>query len=30
MPDGLLTTFTEEQVRDLFGYLPSTDQVALP
>jgi putative heme-binding domain-containing protein len=30
MPDGLLTTFTAEQVRDLFGYLMSTEQVALP
>jgi putative heme-binding domain-containing protein len=30
MPDGLLTTFSEEQVRDLIAYLQSTEQVALP
>lgn len=30
MPDGILTTFTEDQIRDLIGYLQSTDQVALP
>ena len=30
MPDGLLTTLTEEQVCDLLGYLMSTDQVSLP
>jgi putative membrane-bound dehydrogenase-like protein len=30
MPDGLLQTYTDEQVRDLFGYLMSDDQVPLP
>jgi putative membrane-bound dehydrogenase-like protein len=30
MPDGLLTTFTDEQVRDLVGYLMSPQQVPLP
>jgi putative heme-binding domain-containing protein len=29
MPDGLLTTFTDEQVRDLVGYLMSPQQVTL-
>ena len=30
MPDGLFQTLTEDQVRDLIGYLMSLDQVALP
>jgi putative membrane-bound dehydrogenase-like protein len=30
MPDGLLQNLTEDQVRDLFGYLMSPDQVPLP
>ena len=30
MPDGLLQNLTADQVRDLMGYLMSTDQVALP
>jgi putative heme-binding domain-containing protein len=30
MPDGLLQNLTPEQIRDLFGYLMSTDQVSLP
>ena len=30
MPDGLLQNLTAEQVRDLFAYLMSSDQVALP
>jgi putative membrane-bound dehydrogenase-like protein len=30
MPDGLLETLSEEQVRDLFGYLMSPRQVPLP
>ena len=30
MPDGLFQTLTEDQVRDLIGYLMSPDQVALP
>lgn len=30
MPEGLLRTFTDEQVRDLLVYLASDDQVALP
>ncbi len=29
MPDGLLTTLTESQIRDLLGYLMSPTQVAL-
>lgn len=30
MPDGLLQNFTADQIRDLVGYLMSTDQVPLP
>jgi putative membrane-bound dehydrogenase-like protein len=30
MPDGLFQTLTEDQVRDLVGYLMSADQVPLP
>ena len=30
MPEGMLRTFTTEQVRDLLVYLASDDQVALP
>ncbi len=30
MPDGLLQNLTPEQIRDLMGYLMSTEQVALP
>ena len=30
MPDGLLQTLTEGQVRDLFGYLMHPGQVPLP
>ena len=30
MPDGLLDTFTEQQLRDLVAYLYSDQQVALP
>jgi putative membrane-bound dehydrogenase-like protein len=30
MPDGLFQNLTEEQVRDLIGYLMSPDQVPLP
>jgi putative heme-binding domain-containing protein len=30
MPDGLLEPLTEDQVRDLFGYLSGVGQVALP
>ncbi len=30
MPEGLLGTLTEEQIRDLVGYLQSRQQVALP
>jgi putative membrane-bound dehydrogenase-like protein len=30
MPDGLLQTYTNEQVRDLVSYLMSEDQVPLP
>ena len=30
MPDGLLQNLTAEQIRDLVGYLMSTEQVALP
>jgi putative heme-binding domain-containing protein len=30
MPDGLLQNLSSEQIRDLIGYLMSTDQVALP
>ena len=30
MPDGLLTPLSEEQVRDLVGYLMSSQQVPLP
>jgi putative heme-binding domain-containing protein len=30
MPDGLLQNLTPEQIRDLFGYLMSTEQVSLP
>jgi len=30
MPDGLLQNLTAEQIRDLIGYLMSTEQVALP
>jgi putative heme-binding domain-containing protein len=30
MPDGLLQKLTNEQVRDLMGYLQSPDQVTLP
>ena len=30
MPDGQLQTLTDEQVRDLIGYLMSPNQVALP
>ncbi|WP_459558007.1 PVC-type heme-binding CxxCH protein [Lacunimicrobium album] len=30
MPDGLIKTLTEEQVRDLFAYLMHPQQVALP
>lgn len=29
MPDGLLTQLTEKQIRDLFAYLQSTEQVEL-
>lgn len=30
MPDGLLTPLSEDQVRDLVGYLMSSQQVPLP
>jgi len=30
MPNGLIEKFSEEQIRDLFGYLQSKQQVALP
>ncbi|MBL4886383.1 MAG: c-type cytochrome [Planctomycetaceae bacterium] len=30
MPNGLMDKFTDEQIRDLFGYLQSKQQVALP
>lgn len=30
MPDGLLQNLSPEQIRDLFGYLMSTEQVSLP
>ncbi|MCC9600360.1 c-type cytochrome [Stieleria sp. JC731] len=30
MPDGLLTTLSDEQVRDLIGYLMSPTQVSMP
>ncbi len=30
MPDGLLKTLTDDQIRDLFAYLQSTRQVPLP
>jgi len=30
MPDGLLHNLSQPQIRDLFSYLMSTDQVALP
>ena len=30
MPDGLLQNLTSEQIRNLIGYLMSSDQVALP
>ena len=30
MPEGMLRTFTDEQIRDLLVYLASDDQVALP
>ena len=30
MPDGLLEALSDEQIRDLFGYLMSPKQVALP
>ncbi len=30
MPDGLFQTLSDDQVRDLIGYLMSPDQVALP
>ena len=30
MPDGLLQNLTQEQIRNLVGYLMSTDQVPLP
>jgi putative membrane-bound dehydrogenase-like protein len=30
MPDGLLQNLTQTQIRDLIGYLMSTDQVPLP
>lgn len=30
MPDGMLQNLTKEQIRDLMGYLMSTDQVPLP
>lgn len=30
MPEGLLKDLSEDQVRDLFGYLMSTEQVPLP
>jgi hypothetical protein len=30
MPDGLLLAFSEEQVRDLIGYLMHPSQVSLP
>jgi len=30
MPDGLLQNLTSVQIRDLIGYLMSTDQVPLP
>ena len=30
MPEGMLASFTDEQVRDLLVYLASTEQVALP
>ena len=30
MPDGLFQTLTEDQIRDLIGYLMSPDQVPLP
>lgn len=30
MPDGMLQNLTKEQIRDLIGYLMSTDQVPLP
>lgn len=30
MPDGMLQTLTSDQVRNLFGYLASPKQVAIP
>jgi putative heme-binding domain-containing protein len=30
MPDGLLQNLTADQIRDLVGYLMSTEQVPLP
>ena len=30
MPDGMLSTLTDNQIRDLLVYLASEDQVALP
>jgi hypothetical protein len=30
MPEGLLGTLTEEQIRDLVGYLQTSQQVPLP
>ncbi len=30
MPDGLIEKYSDEQIRDLFGYLQSKQQVALP
>ena len=30
MPNGLIEKFSEQQIRDLFGYLQSKQQVALP
>jgi putative heme-binding domain-containing protein len=30
MPDGLLQTLGDDQIRDLVGYLMSTEQVPLP
>jgi putative heme-binding domain-containing protein len=30
MPDGLLQNLSTEQIRDLFGYLMSSEQVPLP
>ena len=30
MPEGMLRTFTDEQVRDLLAYLAGSGQVSIP